>query len=266
MFAWSIMTKILDALIDARLNQKPVPLYGDTKKPTTLEEGYTLQEQLHAALAGEGFGEIIGHKIGCTTPVMQEYLGIPHPCAGGIFSSRMYKKSIELTLRNFIRVGIECEIGVVLADGLDGAHQYTRDNIAQHVASCCASIEIVDDRYVDYEALGTPTTVADDFFNAAVVIGDPVYDWQEIDLGAIKGEVSINGVKVGEGTGDMILGHPFEALAWLANMKAQIQRPLLKGQFVTLGSVVKTVWIDQPDTLVKIEFEKLGGCQVRFNP
>jgi len=260
------MTKILDALIDVRLNQKPVPLYGDTKKPTTLEEGYALQEQLHAALKDKDFGEIGGHKIGCTTPVMQEYLGIPHPCAGGIFSSRMYEKSVELTLGDFIKVGIECEIGVVLGDDLDSTNQYTRDNVSPHVASCCASIEIVDDRYVDYEALGTPATVADDFFNAAVVVGEPIHDWQAIDLGAIKGAVSVNGVNVGEGTGDMILGHPFEALAWLANMKAQNQAPLREGQFVTLGSVVKTVWIDQPDTLVEIEFEKLGGCQVRFNP
>jgi 2-keto-4-pentenoate hydratase len=266
LFVWKIMAKILDALIDARLNQKPIPLYGDAKKPTTLEEGYALQEHLHAALQEEGFGEIVGHKIGCTTPVMQEYLGIPHPCAGGIFSSKMYERSVELNLRDFINVGIECEIGVFLADDLDSRNQYTRENVAHHVASCCSSIEIVDDRYVDYEALGTPTTVADDFFNAAVVIGDPVHDWQDIDLGAIKGGILVNGIEAGAGTGDMILGHPFEALAWLANMKAQNQAPLLKGQFVTLGSVVKTVWIDQPDTLVEIKFEKLGGCRVRFNP
>jgi len=64
----------------------------------------------------------------------------------------------------------------------------------------------------------------------------------------------------------MILGHPFEALAWLANMKSETQAALRKGQFVTLGSVVKIIWIDEPDTLVEINFEGLEACSVRFTP
>ena len=34
-----------------------------------------------------------------------------------------------------------------------------------------AAIEVVDDRYADYRALDAPTLVADDFFNAACVLG-----------------------------------------------------------------------------------------------
>ena len=36
------------------------------------------------------------------------------------------------------------------------------------------AIEIVDDRYVDWQTLGAPTLVADDFFAAGCVLGKPV--------------------------------------------------------------------------------------------
>lgn len=178
----------------------------------------------------------------------------------------MHDNTAGLSFRDYIKVGIECEIGMVLGDDLESTRPYTRENIARHVPSVCASIEIVDDRYVDYQALGILTTVADDFFNTAVVVGAPLYDWQRIDLEAITGTVRINGIEAGQGTGAMIFGHPFEALAWLANMKSETQVALRKGQFVTLGSVVKIIWIDEPDTLVEINFEGLEACSVRFTP
>lgn len=257
------MQAFLNALVAARVDGVPIPDCLESEKPSTLDEGYGVQEQLHAALREKGFGAIVGHKIGCTTRVMQEYLGIPHPCAGGVLASTVYRRTAELRLRDFIRVGIECEIGVTIGRDMRGTECFSRDEVGEHVEACWASIEIVDDRYADFSSLGAAALVADDFFNAAVVMGEPLHDWAVVPLADIEGRVLVDGVEAGRGRGEAILGHPFEALAWLASMKARGGTPLEKGQIVTLGSVVKTHWVDAP-ALIEIEFERLGSCSVRF--
>jgi 2-oxo-3-hexenedioate decarboxylase/2-keto-4-pentenoate hydratase len=127
-----------------------------------------------------------------------------------------------------------------------------------------AAIEMVDDRYEDYRSLDTPTLVADDFFNAACVLGAPAEAWRELDLGAVRGRMTINGAEVGAGQGGDILGHPLEALAWLASALATRGRHLEAGTFVLLGSVVQTRWVDAGD-LVEVEIEGLGRASARFS-
>ena len=126
-----------------------------------------------------------------------------------------------------------------------------------------AAIEVVDDRYVDYRSLDTPTLIADDFFNAAWVLGEPVESWREIDLARVSGRMTINGDEVGTGAGGDILGHPLAALAWLANALAARGRSLAAGEFVLLGSVVQTRWVEAGD-LVEVEIEGLGQASCHF--
>ena len=70
----------------ARRARTPLRALG-AGAPHTEAEGYLLQDEVHALLAAE-LGAEVGHKIGCTSAVMQHYLGIPHPCAGGILCAR----------------------------------------------------------------------------------------------------------------------------------------------------------------------------------
>ena len=125
-----------------------------------------------------------------------------------------------------------------------------------------AAIEIVDDRYKDYRTLGIPTLIADDFFDSGCVLGKPVRDWRKLDLPNLTGRTAINGVEVGRGTGALVMGHPFEALAWLANLRAKYGLgPVKAGEFVLLGSVVETKWLKAGDE-VRIEIEELGELRL----
>ena len=84
-----------------------------------------------------------------------------------------------------------------------------------------------------------------------------------MDLTAIEGSMYINGTRVGSGTGADIMGHPFEALAWLANSMAGRGRGLSHGEFVLLGSLVETKWVERGD-LVTIEQPGLGSASAQF--
>ena len=101
-------------LSNARLRRRRLAMLAPDVRPNDETGAYAIQEAAHRLLCASGRGEIVGHKIGCTTPVMQAFLGIANPCAGGIFSPTVYRDSVELKHSDFLHVGVECEIAVRL--------------------------------------------------------------------------------------------------------------------------------------------------------
>lgn len=251
-------------LCAARIERRRVDRLPEACRPADQAAAYAIQDALHERLAGAGWGALAGHKIGCTTPVMQRFLGIPNPCAGGVFAPTVQHARGAFRHADFLHVGVECEIAVRLAQDLPPQRApYDRHAVAAAVGASMAAIEVVDDRYEDYRSLDVPTLIADDFFNAGCVLGAPLEAWRELDLAALRGRMTINGVEVGTGHGADILGHPLEALAWLANALAARGRPLNAGEFVLLGSVVETRWVEQGDR-VEIEIDGLGAARAEF--
>jgi 2-keto-4-pentenoate hydratase len=223
-----------------------------------------VQEALHGLLAAAGLGPVAGHKIGCTTPVMQAYLGIRNPCAGGVHGATVHRGEARVRHGEYLGVGVECEIAVRLGGDLgpEGA-PFDRGRVAASVEAVLAAMEIVDDRYRDYRTLDVPTLIADDFFNAGCVLGAPVARWRDLDLPALTGVTRVNGAEVGRGEGRAVMGHPFEALAWFANLRARLGLALRAGEFVLLGSVVETRWVAAGDE-VAVAIEGLGEVRATF--
>ena len=75
--------------------------------------------------------------------------------------------------------------------------------------------------------------------------------------------MTINGEQVGEGATGEILGHPYEALAWLANSLAERNQYLKSGEVVMLGSIVETHWVKRKDEIA-VEIDGIGGALVKF--
>jgi 2-keto-4-pentenoate hydratase len=238
------------------------PLAGDAA-PQTEAEGYLIQDALHGLLAAD-LGARVGYKIGCTSPVMQEYLDIPHPCSGGVFAKGVRQSRASLSTKDFVRVGVECEIAVRLArDLLPTEAPFTAEWVGEAIEAYLPAIEIVDDRYAKWETIGAPTLVADDFFAAGCVLGKPVTRSAAPDLLAVVGRALINGVEAGQGTGADVLGHPHNALAWLANHLAADGKGLRAGEIVLTGSLVKTIWLNAGDKVV-MELKGLGKVEATF--
>ena len=251
-------------IAENRLNRLRLGTIDEAIRTVDLHDAYAVQERHNEILAERGMGKLVGYKIGCTTPVMQEYMNIHEPAFGEVFDSMVFHDHAELKRDDFVEPGVETEIAVTLAHDLPSSNApYTRESVRDAVAAVMISIELVDARYRDYRELDTPTMAADNFFNAAVVLGAPVKDWQDFDLAGAEATIELNGTELGRGFGSLIMGHPLEALAWLANRLSERSRHLKAGEFVTLGSVIPTHWVSRGDH-INHEIPGLGSVSIRL--
>ena len=249
---------------ELRRSLQPVT-FPDDLHPDTEDEAYAVQAALHRWQRDNDQGEIVGYKIGCTTPVMQEILQIDSPAFGGVLDNRIFRDQAAFSFADFHRPGIECEIAIRLATDLtaDGA-PYTRETVMPAIGACMAAIELVDNRYGDFLSIGAPSMMADDFFQSACIVGTEVTDWHGLDLAAVEGRTFINGKLVGSGPGSDVLGHPLEAVAWLANRFASMGRDLKAGNIIMTGSLTAVQWIDVAPAEAMISIDGLGDVALRL--
>lgn len=251
-----------DQIAAWRLAKTPIRPLADECRPRAEDQAYAVQAALHSRLTA-GLGALGGFKIGCTTPVMQAYLNIPQPCAGGVFASTVHAANARVAAKDYLRLGVECEIAVRLGRGLGPADApFSADTVSGAVAGVMAAMELVEDRYEDYPTLGIHALIADDFFNTGAVLAEPPADWRRLDLAALSGSMRINGECVGEGRGADVMGHPFRALAWIAGRFAELGWTLPAGSFVLLGSVVQTHWVRAGDD-IRCAIDGLGETHLQ---
>jgi 2-keto-4-pentenoate hydratase len=225
--------------------------------------GYDIQTQLAAWLAAHGQGSLAGYKIGATTTGMQEVLGVPGPAYGHVLSGNVYRSGSTHACNPDCKPGVECEIAFRLgADLPPTAAPFTRDDVAGGIDAAIPAIEIVENRYGDFRNCSIALLTADDFFHKACVLGDAVPDWRQIDLPAVVGRTSVNGKWVETGHGRDVLGHPLEAVVWLANKLAERGTGLKEGQIVMTGSMTPVHWIDSFRSEIVIEIKGLGISSV----
>jgi 2-keto-4-pentenoate hydratase len=253
-------------LADARLARGRFTGFSMSLCPPDEATAYRMQAALHALLSARGEGVYTGHKIGCTTPVMQAYLDIHNPSAGGVLEGETHQSPATVMTRGTTQFGVECEVAVRLGTDLparaDGT-PYVRNELAPLISECLATIEIVENRYADYGQLDAATLIADDFFGAGLILGEAHVAFDPNELDQTTATMLIDGVEVGAGRGSDILGHPLEALAWLANSLNARGSLLRAGEVVTLGSLVATHWVE-PGSTVQILNVPLGEVLVRF--
>ena len=254
----------VDRILSARRDRTPLQTLPVESRPADTAAGYDLQDAVHARLERDGAGTRAGWKIGCTNKLMQDMLGIPHPAAGAVMARDLVNSPAILSFSRFVAPGVECEVAVRLgADLSPDEAPFTSDSVASRVAACMAAIEVVDNRYADFRAVGTPTLIGDDFFQAAAVVGVAVTDTASLDLAAVQAVIRIDGVETGRGRGSDVMGHPYEALAWLANAWAQRGRGLKAGELVLTGTMVAVQWLERP-ARAEIEISGLGAAAITF--
>jgi 2-keto-4-pentenoate hydratase len=230
----------------------------DEIAPRDTREAYAAQTAFHA-LAAPSRGVVAGMKIATTTKVMQALMGIDHPCGGAIFANTIHKSPARLRCADFVNLRIECEIAVRLGADLTGVAQFTPEDVHPMVAEVMPAFELIEDRNAVYRETRALSMIADNCWNAGIVIGAPVKFGNGFDIDALQGRLAINGKMAAEGRAD----GPLAALAWLANLAIERGKPIRKGMVVITGSLVATTSVSPGDIAV-FAIDGLGEARLEL--
>lgn len=243
----------------------PIDIMVQDFVPRTIEEAYAVQSAFLNILA-ETQGPVGGYKIASTNPASRQRTGVSGPCASGIFARQIAHSPATFTSADYNRFCIECEVGVRLASDLAASGApYTRSSVSDAIESLTIGFELINRRE---SASGSGAFAPDiksisTLANAGAVLGAPVTDWHGIDLAASRGAMTINGELVSEGQGSHVMGHPLEALAWLANLKAEQGNELKAGMLILTGTLTGLMPLNAGDRAT-IAIEGLGEAHLQL--
>ena len=234
MFSPAEAARFIDAAHRTRARYQNLP---DAIAPGTVAEAYAAQAAL-CELWTPRIGPVAGLKIATTTKVMQELMGIDHPCMGTIFAARVYASPATIAKADYVNVRIECELAVRLGRDLPKpAAPYTGESVREAVSDVMAAFELIEDRFADYRSSRALSLIADNAWNGGVVIGPARPLPAGLNLDGIAGVLKSDGKEAATGKTDDPLG----ALAWLANQAAECGRPMTAGMVAITGSIIPTV-------------------------
>lgn len=214
-------------------------------KPASIAEAYHAQE-VYYRLAQPVYGPVAGVKVATTTKVMQELMGITHPCGGAIFAKTIHASPARIAKSDFVNLRIESEIALKLGQDMPAAGApWTAASVAPYVAGAMPAYELIEDRNAVYTETNAVSMIVENCWNGGVVIGAPKAVIAQ-DVVGISGHQTLNGKSIGSGKSE----DPFATLAWLANLLAERGRNLDAGMVVITGSLIPTFSIEVGDRAV----------------
>jgi 2-keto-4-pentenoate hydratase len=239
--------QIADYLVDQHTKGQRFVPFASERGVTDLDAAYSVQKAFVARMKGASAAPSAGYKVGLTSKRMQAMCGIDTPVAGVVLEERIHTSGKHLQLSQFGRLGLEFEICVIAGKDLPAiGRDYTAEEIASAVGAVAAAVEIVDDRHCDYATLDVLSLVADNSWNAGVVVGEQVPS--PANLADCEAVVSAGGVEFDRGRGADALGGPLVPFTWLANHLCRQGGGLRRGDLVMTGSLVTTQFPQTPQT------------------
>jgi 2-keto-4-pentenoate hydratase len=252
--------EIMEALDTAERTRIPIQPLTETQPDLTPATAYAIQGAwLERKLAAGG--RLAGRKVGLTSRAMQQQLGVGEPDFGFLLQAMLVPSGGTLQRSDLLQPRVEPEIAFWLAADLRGPGVTATDVLAA-TRGVSAALEIVDSRIADWR-IKLADTIADNGSSARAVIGERVVSVADLDLAAEAVALTRNGDVVGRGTGADVLGHPAEAVAWLANRLADFGEGLRAGQVVLPGAMCASVFAQAGETFTA-EFPSIGTVSVIF--
>ncbi len=243
-------------IADAHARRQPYQNLAGPLAPPTIADAYAVQEELQK-LWEPIHGPVSGLKIAVTTKIMQELMGIDHPCGGMIYAKNIHASPYTLPLSKHMHVVAEFELAVRVGRTLaKKSTPWTREEVRAEVMEAMAAYELIEDRNAVYKETKPTTLIADNAWNAGIVLGKPIALARSVELDGIAGRLSKpSGAREGK-TDD-----PMGALAWVANLAADRGRPLQAGQVVITGSVIPTLPMAAGERFV-FELDGIGTVEM----
>ena len=219
----------------------------------SLDQAFRIQLASIARRRGEPGQRRVGWKVGLTAKAIQEQFGVHEPVFGCLLEEGRKPSGHEFRAAALIKPGFENEVLIEL--GRDVPAGADRAAVAGAVASLAPALEIIETRGDFTRQLAL--ALADNAQQKAFVVAAPVALADAPDLARVTARVHINGAEVARGTGDAVLGHPYNSVAWLAGKLAEFGEPLRAGDVIMSGSFTRQFPLAAGDT-VETTFDRLG--------
>ncbi|WP_067433460.1 2-keto-4-pentenoate hydratase [Nocardioides jensenii] len=248
-------------LLEAARTQTPCPPVRDLIGAADVALAYAVQERLTAARMADG-AVVVGHKIGLTSPAVQQQLGVDRPDFGVLFDDMGYADSAVVPIERLLQPKVEAEIAFVLAEDLVEGDLDVRQ-VREAVDYAVAAIEIVDSRVAGWD-IKFGDTVADNASSGLYTLGTrqvPLSDFEPVEA---EMTMSIDGEVVSTGNGAACLGDPLAALSWLARTAREVGTPLRAGHIVLSGALGPMAPVVAGST-VTAEISGLGSVTANFS-
>ena len=226
-----------------------------------LECAYAVQElQTRAGLASGR--RLVGRKIGLTSVSVQRQLGVDRPDFGMLFEDMNVPTGELVAHGRLIQPKVEGEVAFLMGRELTN-EQLTLAEAVHAVEAVCAAIEIVDSRIENWD-IGLFDTVADNASSGLYVLGREFRSLPGLDLDTCGMVMNQDGEAVSFGVGAACLGHPLQAMVWLARTMARCGRPLSPGDIVLSGALGPMV-AARPGSVYAARIAGLGSVQIGFS-
>jgi len=255
------MKALAEMLLAAEQSQKPIPPLTESDPGISVEEAYRIQLLVMGMKKSRG-QVVVGKKIGLTSLAMQNMLGVKEPDYGHILDGMVVMEAEKILTTDLIKPRIEGELAFVLKEDLQGPG-VTLTEVIRCSEGVIPSLEIIDSRIVDWK-IKLPDTVADNASSARIVLGGTITSLHSLDLRTVGMVLEKNGEAVATAAGAAVLGHPAQAVAWLANKLAAYDITLRKGEVILSGSLTAAMPIGAGD-FVRADFGPLGDVKTKFS-
>ena len=249
-----------DELYEALVAGKTVSPLTSRGFDITIEDAYHIQQQMLSRRLEKG-EKVIGKKIGVTSKPVMNLLGVHQPDFGYLLDGMVYNEGESISMDTLIQPKAEGEIAFLLKKDLQGPGITAADVLAA-TEGVMACFEIVDSRITDWK-IKIQDTVSDNASCGVFVLGDQLVDISNIDLALCGMVLEKNGEIVVTGAGAATMGHPVNAMVWLANTLGNLGITLNAGDIVLSGAMGAMVPVVKGDNL-RMTIGGIGGCSVRF--
>ena len=247
-------------IIDSRLKHKLLDKLSDYQ--VCSKDVYKIQEEINNILSNNGLGKIIGYKIGCTNEAVQKELNVVEPIFGALFKNKVIENNSNVSMKNFIKVGVECEIYVNIAKDIINQDQFSKEKIENLINYCGLSLEIVEDRFFEIKKNSIEHIIIDGSLGNSIILGKKIRH-KFSNYSKFIGRLFLNKKEIYSCSSDSILGNPLNALKWYFQKKLALNRTINKGEIISLGSITPLLWINKPCT-IKAKIDELGECSINF--
>ena len=249
-----------DELYASLQTREPVEPLTNREPGITIDDAYRIQLRMiqRRLAAGE---TVVGKKIGVTSKVVMDMLGVNQPDFGFLLSGMVFNEGEAVDTAKLIAPRAEAEVAFILGRDLVGPGVTAADVIR---ATDCVMpcFEIVDSRIKDWK-IKLQDTIADNASCGVFTLGGTRRSPRDLDLALAGMVLEKNGEIISTSCGAAVLGSPANAVAWLANTLGAFDIALKAGDVILSGSQSPLVPVKAGDSF-HCSVGGLGSTSVRF--